>query len=343
MNRYHSLQSYFRRKFTYRVQKLPLDAGLTCPNRDGTIALKGCTFCDALGSGTGLAKNIPSLHEQGIHWQRHYNRKKVKYIGYLQSFSNTHCTSEYLRKILNDCTTIPDMIGIAIGTRADCLNEEKLHIIAQNPLPEKWLEIGIQSVHNTTLTRINRGHSFDIVPPILERAYTMGLLICVHIMAGLPGESPEDFLKTLNTTLQLPIHALKIHNVCVLCNTQLAKEYQKGLYTPLSQTLYFQLLAEVIASTPSHIILQRINADPPKNTLIAPLWANDKELFLHGFPAFLEDNGIWQGVHCNEPERLPLWFTSFEELPHILHDEAALSLDTLYKQHPHLAPFPYAF
>ncbi|MDE7469215.1 MAG: TIGR01212 family radical SAM protein [Desulfovibrionaceae bacterium] len=335
MNRIHSLYAYFRRKYKCRIQKLPLDANATCPNRDGTVATYGCTFCNAKGSGTGLAKIMPSLREQAHHWQQHYNRADMKNIAYLQSFSNTHCSPERLQQILKECNEIPNLLGIAIGTRADCLDDEKIAILADIDLPEVWLEIGVQSIHTRTLERINRGHLFDIVPDIVRKASEQGIFICLHLMAGLPGESAEDFLSTLHTVLSLPIHALKIHNTFVNSGTVLEQEYKRGDYTPLTQEEYIELMCRAIPSIPSHIILQRIIADPEK-TLVAPTWAGDKNKLTRLLPDTFEERGIWQGCDADVPNKLPLWFSSIEELPHALHEDYMQEIEELHSIHPWL-------
>lgn len=336
MNRIHSLYAYFRRKYKARIQKLPLDANVTCPNRDGSITKYGCTFCNAKGSGTDMAKTMPSLTQQARYWQQHYNRKDAKYIAYLQSFSNTYCSIERLHQILNECNEIQNLVGIAIGTRADCLDDEKIDIIGNLSLPEIWLEIGVQSIHEKTLERINRGHFFDIVPHIVEKAHKKGILVCLHIMAGLPGETKEDFLQTLRRVLALPIHALKIHNTFVDKGTVLEQEYKKNLYTPLSEEQYIELLCEAIPLIPSHIILQRIIADPEKETLVSPLWASDKNHLTRIIPDTLQQRGLWQGCNADVASRLPLWYSSIEELPNELHDDYNQEITLLQKQYPWL-------
>lgn len=335
MNRIHSLYAYFRRKYKCRIQKLPLDANASCPNRDGTVARYGCTFCNAKGSGTGLAKIMPTLQTQAKHWQQHYNRKDAKYIAYLQSFSNTHCSSERLQQILKECNEIHNLLGIAIGTRADCLDNEKIAILADINLPEVWLEIGVQSIHKKTLERINRGHLFDIVPDIVTQASKQGILICLHLMAGLPDESTQEFLETLDTVLSLPIHALKIHNTFVDAGTVLEQEYLRGEYTPLTESEYIELLCHAIPRIPSHIILQRIIADP-ETTLVAPTWAGDKNRLTRIIPDTFTERGIWQGCQADVPDKLPLWYSSKEELPHSLHEDYTTELETLNKLHPWL-------
>lgn len=335
MNRIHSLYAYFRRKYTCRIQKLPLDANATCPNRDGTIAKYGCTFCNAKGSGTGLAKTMPTLLAQAHHWQQHYNKNDTKYIAYLQSFSNTHCSAESLQQKLKECNEIHNLLGIAIGTRADCLDEEKLDIIAGIGLPEIWLEIGVQSIYQVTLERINRGHLFDIIPNIVTQASARGILICLHLMAGLPGEGPEHFLTSLKEVLSLPIHALKIHNTFVDSGTVLEQEYKSGKYTPLDQASYIDLLCEAIPLIPSHIIIQRYIADP-ESTLVAPTWAGDKNKLTRLIPDTFATRGIWQGCKTDVTEKLPLWFSNLAELPHRLHDDYEHEIALLKTKQPWL-------
>ncbi|MGL4721820.1 MAG: TIGR01212 family radical SAM protein [Desulfovibrionaceae bacterium] len=332
MNRIHSLSTYFRRKYKYRIQKLPLDAGLTCPNRDGTVAFNGCTFCDTKGSGTNLSKTIPSLESQALHWQWHYNKKNTKYIAYLQSFSNTHCSHATLKKILHQCMNIKELIGFSIGTRADCLDDEKLDIIASLPYPEKWLEIGVQSTRNDTLQRINRGHNYEIVEHYVEKASKKGILLCLHLMAGLPGESIEDFVTSVKQCSTLPIHALKLHNVFVPPNTALEQDYISGKYIPLTEDEYITCLLESLPHIPSSIIIQRLTGDAEEGNLVAPLWSLNKNYLTLRIENELRSNNLWQGCKIDAQNSLPTWYTSKENLPKDLQDIYLEQCQELFKR-----------
>lgn len=275
---WNTLASYLRQRYGLRVQKIPLDAGASCPNRDGTLSSRGCTFCNGSGSGSGfhaLGSDIPS---QWAFWQAKYaiNTKARKFLAYFQSFSNTYGPVQRLEKTLQDTLYLPDIIGISIGTRPDCLNPAKLDLLAACPLSEVWLELGLQTCHNPTLHKINRRHTAEQSATAVQEAAARGIKVVGHLMAGLPGESVDDFLRSVRWAASLPLHGIKIHNTFVPHHTALAQEYAQGRYTPLTQEAYVHALVKALTLLPPQVVIHRLTGDATPEELVAPLWARQK-------------------------------------------------------------------
>ncbi len=281
MKIWNTFTAYLKRRFGQRVQKIPLDAGSGCPNRDGTLSWFGCTFCNAAGSGSGLGLSGMSLAEQWTFWRTHFQRsgKAALFLAYFQSFSNTYGPASRLVRLLSELEDVPDLVGLSVGTRPDCLDAEKIRLLADAPWSEKWLELGVQTLNDVTLSRINRGHkAADSLKAIeLISKYAPGRLqVCAHIMIGLPGETPDDVLATVDRLNASPLQGIKLHNVYVCHDTILQKELLKGAYTPLERHAYVELATEVLVRLRPDIVVHRIVADPAPGELAAPDWARDK-------------------------------------------------------------------
>ncbi len=306
--RWNKYSDYLLAKYKQRVQKIPLDAKFSCPNRDGTISNSGCIFCNPYGSGTGLDKKGMSLNEQYNVWRSHYlekNRAKL-FIAYLQSFSNTYGTLEYFKSVLDEIKNfdhVDELVGLAIGTRPDCLDEEKLNCLLEfenflkshNKKAEIWLELGMQSSHDSSLKIINRGHDYACTVKAIEMASRLNLKTCVHLIAGLPNESHEDFMQSVEKACKLPISGIKFHSLYVCHNTELAKMYINEQYSPLSQDEYAKLLAKTLPKIPPHIIIHRTTSDPAANELLAPDWAWRSRDTNNKIYTELLNNNTWQG------------------------------------------------
>ncbi len=276
--RYNSLSAYLRTKYGVRVRKVPLDAGSTCPNRDGLLSRSGCVFCNPFGSGTGLFDRGLSLTEQWISLTRRLGKKYKTDVfwAYLQSFSNTYGPLSRVRRLMSELADLPGVRLVGLGTRPDCLDEEKLRCIADWGFAEVWLDIGLQSANDHTLRRINRGHDFACFARCVEQAHARGLLICVHVMHGLPGESDADFLETINQVNRLPVTGIKFHNLFVAAGSTLEPIWQSGGYVPPCKDTYVQAVISGLELLRPDIIVHRLNADPRPNELLAPMWAGDK-------------------------------------------------------------------
>lgn len=285
--------------FGERVQKISLDAGLHCPNRDGTISEKGCIFCDRRGSGTGAMIN----HGQSITEQigkgrdfaeRRYGAKK--YVAYFQSFTNTYAPVSRLKAIYDEALRHQGMVGLSVGTRPDCVSAEILELINSYKKDYLvWIEYGLQSAHDATLARINRGHDAGCFERSVRMSNDYGLNVCAHIILGLPGETRQMMLNTARYLAKLPLQGVKIHLLYVVQNTPLAKLYEKGEYRCLERDAYVELVIDFLELLPTTMIIQRLTGDPIYSELVAPDWAKDKSKNLNLIRRRLEERDTWQG------------------------------------------------
>lgn len=296
--RYLTLDRHLRAVFGEKVQKIPLDAGSTCPNRDGTLSFGGCTFCNAEGSGPGTGTG--SLRDQWDRWRARYaampRMKNTRlFLGYIQSFTNTYGPASRLAAMLRELSGLPGLVGACIGTHPDCLDEEKMALMANCPWPEFWLEIGVQSFNDATLSRINRGHTAKDAENALTLAARFGVKTCIHLMAGLPGESEEDFLSSVRRLASLPVSGVKLHNLYVPKGSAMEKDRLRGSLPLLEQEQYSALAARALALLPPSVIIHRLCADPAPGELIAPAWAAQKRQTLDLIDATLKYNNWTQG------------------------------------------------
>lgn len=291
---YLSLSAYLGKRFGTKVRKVPLDAGSTCPNRDGTLSRGGCVFCPPQGSGTGLLAQGLDLSAQWTLWTGRF-RTKYKtelFWAYLQSFTNTHGQASRLRSLLHELKGLPGMVGFSLGTRPDCLDREKIRLIAEQSTPEKWLDLGLQSANDATLQRINRGHDFSSFARAVELAHTHGLNVCAHVMHGLPGETTQDFLETLAGINGLPIAGVKLHNCYVARGSVLEHWWKQGAYAPGTLAEYAAAVAQGLALLRPDIVVHRLNADPKPGELLAPAWAGRKQAVLAAIARYMEENRL---------------------------------------------------
>ncbi len=296
--RYYDFNTFLRQHFGCRVQKISLDAGLSCPNRDGTKGTGGCIYCNPLGSGTGAWARGLSISEQILQAKDFLRRryKAKKFIAYFQSFCNTYGPYEKLKALYEEALSHQDIVGLAIGTRPDCVNERILSLLASyTSTYQVWIEYGLQSIHNRTLRLINRGHSYEDFLRTIEMTQRYPLLICVHIILGLPEETKEDMLATVKALSTLPIHGIKFHHLYVVKGTKMAEMYLKGQYTPLSQDEYIDILIEALEQLPSQVVIQRLMGDPRKDELLAPEWSLHKRETLNLIEKRLKERNTWQG------------------------------------------------
>jgi radical SAM protein (TIGR01212 family) len=294
---YRRLSSWLRQRFGGQIRKIPLDGGGTCPNRDGTLGTGGCIFCNARGSGTGLAAAGLSLREQYTrHWQRLHGKHPPRgAIAYLQSYSTTHGPAARLAHILDQLKGLPGLVGVAVGTRPDCLDPEKWAMLRHSPEPIVWLELGLQSAHNATLQRIHRGHNAETFATACHMAARYGIPVCAHIIAGLPGETRQHWHQTIAYLNALPIHGVKIHNLFVAQGTALESLWRQGHIALLSFEETIQWIADAVALLRPDIIIHRLSADPQPGELIAPEFAGEKQRLLHAVHDYLSRHHITQG------------------------------------------------
>ncbi|MFN5539596.1 MAG: TIGR01212 family radical SAM protein [Candidatus Melainabacteria bacterium] len=300
---YNSFNQYLRQQYKTIVWRIPLEGNFTCPNRDGNRAFGGCTFCTADGSsskGQNPEDPIEIQLQKGIdkHQKRH---KAKKFIAYLQSFTNTYAPAHLLKTVYDQAINHPDIIMLSIGTRPDCLPNDVIDLIESYcDKVEVWIDLGLQTIHNQTLEAINRGHTSEEFFDAIERIKTRAprTKICAHMIAGLPGED-KDLSLSYQTGLalsKLPIDGIKIHNLCVLKDTKLAYEYAEGLIQPLEMQAYIDLVIDILSILPPEITVHRLMAEAAtRDELIAPAWADDKDLFLDTLRKQMNERGISQG------------------------------------------------
>ncbi len=274
--RYSDYNTYLRNLFGERVQKISIDAGLTCPNRDGRLSRNGCIYCNARGSGSGLHAAGMSIRQQieagKIRSMKKY--KARKFLAYFQSFSNTYTTVKRMRSMYDQALSCDGMVGMAIGTRPDCVDPEKIDLIAayaENYLV--WVEYGLQSVHDATLDLINRRHTFQDFVDAVALTRNRGIRICAHVILGLPGETREMMLETASVLADMGIDGVKIHLLYVVKDTRLDQMYQSGDFRPMEQMEYVDRVCDFLERVPESMIIQRITGDPHPDELRAPLWA----------------------------------------------------------------------
>ncbi len=305
--RYRDYNSYLRSLFGCRVQKITVDVGLTCPNRDGTRGSGGCIYCNVMGSGTGASKRGMSVSAQleagKAFLRKRYNARK--FLAYFQSFSNTYAPLPRLQALYQEALAVPDVVGLAIGTRPDCVGDEVLDHLAELAATHLiWLEYGLQSAHNATLARINRGHDVATFVDAVQRARLRHLPVCVHVILGLPGESRDQMLATARFLASMDIQAVKIHLLYVIKHTLLAEWYLRGDYQCLARDQYVALVADFLSLLPDSVIIQRLTGDPHAEELLAPRWALEKRKNLDAIAAYLEEHDVFQGKLWQEGARM---------------------------------------
>ena len=299
MKRYRDFNSYLREIFGERVQKISLDAGLGCPNRDGTISLRGRIFCDRLGSGTGaLIDRGLSIDEQITQAraiiQSRYNARK--FIAYFQSFTNTYASLAHLKTLYESALSHQGIVGLSVGTRPDCVTRDILNLLSSYKKDYLvWIEYGLQSAHDITLRQINRGHDVACFERSVHMASECGLNICAHVILGLPGENKEMMLQTALFISTLPVHGVKIHLMYVVKGTPLERLYEKGGFHCMQREEYADLVVDFLELLPPNMVIQRLTGDPIHSQLVAPSWAKKKSENLRLIQETFERRNTWQG------------------------------------------------
>jgi len=299
LKRYRDFNTYLKEIFGERVQKISLDAGLGCPNRDGTLSLKGCIFCDPRGSGTGAYLNHGlSINEQ-IKKSQSYIRKRYKaqkFIAYFQSFTNTYAPVSKLKSLYDQALDHKGMVGLSVATRPDCVDANVLSLLSSYQSDYLvWVEYGLQYAHDATLRQINRGHAVACFEKSVNQTHDYSLDICAHIILGLPGEDRKMMLQTARFLSDLPIQGIKIHLLYVVEKTSLAELHKSGEFRCLNREEYIELVVDFLELLRPDMVVQRLTGDPIRSELIAPLWAMDKPKNLKLIWEALERRDTWQG------------------------------------------------
>jgi len=301
-NLYNDLSTYFKSIFGCRVQKISIDAGLSCPNRNGTISTGGCIYCNAIGSGTGAHAKGISITGQLLKGKKALAKryKAKKFIAYFQSFSNTYAPVDKLKSFYEEALAVDDVVGLSIGTRPDCINESILNLLesyTKNYLI--WIEYGLQSVHDRTLAFINRGHDFKSFQEAVKATQNRGIKICVHVIIGLPYEKKDQMLETAKVISDMGIDGIKIHFLYVIKGTRLEDLYRHGRYKCLGQAEYVDILCDFMELIPQDIIIQRLASDPHPKELVAPAWSLKKRETLEMIKNEFKKRGSRQGKYAS--------------------------------------------
>lgn len=303
--KYNQFSAYLKQKFGVKVYKITLDAGFSCPNRDGTISSGGCIFCDEGGSFSQAHSNQLSIEEQvetGIKTLSE-RFKAQKFMSYFQAYSNTYKPVAELEKIYNSALNNDKIVGLSIGTRPDCVDDEKLDLIAgYKDDYYTWIEYGLQSIHDKTLRRINRGHDFDCFLSAYEKTKERGINVCVHVIFGL-WETREEILQTARKLAELKVDGVKIHMLCALENTKLAKIYEEKAIDFMSEREYIETVCDFLEYLPPETTIHRLAGNGLKKNLIAPRWLGKKLDCLNQIDRELLSRNTFQGFRYKEIEK----------------------------------------
>lgn len=295
---YNDYGTWIRRQFPYRVQKISIDAGFTCPNRDGRISTGGCIYCDNRTFNPSYCQRRLKVSAQLDEGKQFFAHKypDMKYLAYFQAFTNTYAPIAQLKALYEEALQVEDIVGIVIGTRPDCVSDELLDYLAElNKRTFVLVEYGLESANNATLQRINRGHSFEQSVSALERTHQRGLLTGAHIILGLPGEDAAESLRQAPILSQLPIDILKIHQMQIILGTKLAEMYEREPFHIYSVDEYIELIAQYIQRLRPDMVLERFVSQSPKELLIAPHWGLKNYEFTNKLVNYLKAKNIHQG------------------------------------------------
>ncbi len=298
--RYRGFAAYLRERFGGPTRRVSLAAGFSCPNRDGTLSADGCIFCRPESYTPFRSEPLPPLTEQLAQGIRRGQARGCRFfLAYFQPFSNTYGPLPELKAAYDVVRRFPEVRGLAIGTRPDCVNEEILSLIAgYAPAFEVWMEYGLQSIHDRTLERIHRGHrARDFLEAVaLTRRHPV-IRICAHVILGLPGETEEQERETAETLARLRLEGVKLHPLHVVSGTSLENEYREGRYQPLSQAEYVRRVVRFLERLWPQTVIQRLTADCAGPLLVAPGWLSDKMKIIRLIQARLEEEDTWQGKY----------------------------------------------
>lgn len=295
--RYNNLSSHLRAVFGRRIRKVSVDAGFTCPNRDGTKGIGGCIYCNNSAFTGKTAKRGLDVVEQ----VRRAVKEGERVIVYFQPFTNTYAEASVLREMYEKVLSIKEVVGISIGTRADCIDEEIAEILEWlNKRTYLWIEVGLQSASDKTLKLINRGHTVSDFEKAVSELKRRGIKVCAHVIFGLPDETHEDFINTGRFLVKTEVDGVKFHNIQVLKDTELERWYYEGRFLPITLDEYARAVAEVIGLLPENVVIHRVQGDAHPNLIVAPEWAKSKWEIIKAVQKALEELDIWQGKYYSK-------------------------------------------
>lgn len=305
---YYTLDAYCKNTYGHKCYKIALNAGMTCPNRDGTIDTRGCIFCSAGGSGDFAAAGdtVSAQLKKGL---QTFGNKKIgeHYIAYFQAYTNTYAPLPYLHKIYTEALQEPQVCGISIATRPDCLGDDVLNLLSelQKAYPNKfiWVELGLQTIHEDTARYIRRGYSMDCFEDAVKKLHHYNIPIIVHLILGLPGETPRHMYETVSYLNQHPIFGIKLQLLHVLQGTDLAADYTAGIFQVPEKKEYLDTLIHCLELLSPDIVIHRVTGDGPKDLVIAPKWSLHKRDVLNTLHQKMKENNHYQGrlYHAARP------------------------------------------
>ena len=296
--RYYTLDYYYKKTFGQKMCKVPLSAGFTCPNRDGVKGYGGCSYCSGAGGGEFALPNSMPLFEQYCQQQKRLLQKwpHAGFIAYFQTFSNTYAPVSRVEAMLNEALVLPDVKGISLATRSDCVDQEMVDMLEK--IAKKihlTVELGLQTIHDITAERLNRGHDYQDFLLGYQRLKQKGIRVCVHLINGLPGETPKMMLQTARVLSRLSPDGIKFHMLYLLKGTGLAEEYNKHPFDLLTREEYVQILSDQIEWLPQECVVERISGDGREENLIAPIWTKRKLTVLNELDKELYQRNSYQG------------------------------------------------
>lgn len=297
--RYHTWNYYLRNTFGEKVFKVSINAGFTCPNIDGKVAYGGCTYCSKEGSGDFAGNPKDDLIKQFKEIKEMMLKKwpNAKYIGYFQAYTNTYAPLEVLKEKYETILEQEDVVGLSISTRPDCLEDDVVEYLSElNKRTNLWVELGLQTIHDSTSKIINRGHDYKTFLEGVEKLKAKNIKIVVHIINGLPGEDYNMMMETAKAVADLNVHGIKIHLLHVIKDTPMARMLEKNMMTLMTQEEYVNLVCDQIEILPPEMIIHRLTGDGKKEDLVGPLWSLKKWEVLNAIDDILKSRNSCQGI-----------------------------------------------
>lgn len=307
--RYYSLDAYCKEIFGEKAYKLPLNAGMTCPNRDGKLDTRGCIFCSAGGSGEFAGSSRLSVTEQLEEQISRIRAKRAlgKFIAYFQAYTNTYAPTDILKELFTEAIRCPDVAALSVATRPDCLSDKTIDLLAGlNRIKPVWVELGLQTIHEDTARYIRRGYSLSCYADAVKRLHEAAISqIITHTILGLPGERDPDVLETMAFLNTQPVTGVKLQLLHVLKGTDLAQDYAGGRFETLTQEHYLHLVVRCLEVLSPSIVIHRVTGDGPKDLLIAPLWSRAKRIVLNDLHHRMKIQNTWQGKYYVKKDAKP--------------------------------------
>lgn len=306
---YYSLNDYCKKTFGEKVYRLSLNGGMTCPNRDGTLSFGGCTFCSEGGSGDFCSDYTISISTQIAQAKEKIQQKTScsKFIAYFQAYTNTYAPVSHLRRIFTEAIQEPEIVALSIGTRSDCLSDEILDLLTElSHIKPIWVELGLQTIHNNTLQRLNTHTTVEQFDTAVHRLTSRGIFVIAHVILGLPGESKEMMFQTIKYVANTGIFGIKLQLLHILKHTQLAYEYEITPFPLFKLEEYCDFIIDCLEYLPPEMVIHRLTGDGPRKLLIAPLWSTDKKQVLNTIHKRFKERNTYQGRlydYCTNPRQ----------------------------------------